>query len=302
MIAYVGSYTHHGPFQPDINYAAYAPGATTSQTSLNSRRPYDPGILGSITMQDSSQTSSYNGLQVSVNKSFSHHFIVNGFYVWSMSFWSAPPSSASSGDGATQDFNNLREERGVADTDQRNAASISGIWTIDYYTGSNKFMRAGLNGWQIAPIVSLNSGLPLNVTTGADKNADGYTSDRPNLVPGTTATLSSSRSRPAVAAEWFNIAAFRANGPGLGIGPYGADGDTPRNYLRSPGYRDIDLGVYRDLHIREGVNLQIRAEATNAFNLVSLSAPNASLASSNFGKITSASAPRQIQLGGRLTF
>src|ERR1700761_9490741 len=152
-------------------------------------------------MQDSSQTSSYNGLQVSVNKSFSHHFMVNGFYVWSKSFWSAPPSSAASGDGATQDFANLREERGVADTDQRNAASISGIWTIDYYTGSNKFMRAAANGWQLAPIVCLNSGLPLNVTTGADKNADGYTSDRPNLVPGTSAFLSPHRARSQAVAE-----------------------------------------------------------------------------------------------------
>jgi hypothetical protein len=101
---------------------------------------------------------------------------------------------------------------------------------------------------------------------------------------------------------WFNTAAFTANGPGLGIGPGGADGNTPRDYLRAPGYRDIDLGLLRDFHLQRGVVFQLRGEATNAFNLVSLNAPTASLASGNNGKITSAASPRLIQVGARLTF
>ena len=52
----------------------------------------------------------------------------------------------------------------------------------------------------------------------------------------------------------------------------------------------------------KGISLQFRAEATNAFNLVSLSAPTANLASSLNGKITAADSPRLIQLGLRLTF
>ena len=301
-IAYVGAFAHKIPFQPDANYPAYAPGATTSQASLNSRRPYDPGVLGEITLQVSNQTASYNALQVSVNKRLSQNFMLNGFYVWSSSFWSAPPGVAASGNGQTQDFNALGEERGPADTDQRNAASISGVWNLSYYKGSQKLVAGALNGWQIAPIVSLNSGTPLNITTGADNNADSYSSDRPNLVPGVSAFLSPHRSRAAVAAEWFNTSAFKANGPGLGIGSYGADGDTPRNYLRNPGYRDVDLGIYRNFRLRERMNLQLRGEATNAFNLVSLSAPTATLSSGNDGKITGASAPRQIQVGARFTF
>jgi hypothetical protein len=301
-IAYVGSLGHDIPFEPDVNYPAYAPGATTSQTSINNRRPYDTGLLGQISLQVSNQTTSYNALQVSFNKRFSRNFMLNGFYVWSNSFWSASPGVASSGNGQVQDYANLSEERGPADTDQRNAANISGVWNISYFRGSNKFIGEVLNGWQLAPVVSLNSGLPLNITTGADNNRDGFNSDRPNLTPGTSAFLSPHRSRSEAAAEWFNITAFTANGPGLGIGPYGTDGNTPRNYLRSPGYRDVDLGIFRNFHLWEQVNLQFRAEATNAFNLVSLSAPTASLSSANDGKITSATAPRQIQLGARLTF
>jgi hypothetical protein len=47
---------------------------------------------------------------------------------------------------------------------------------------------------------------------------------------------------------------------------------------------------------------QLRGEATNVFNLVSLSNPTANLASSLNGKITSASSMRIIQVGGRFTF
>jgi hypothetical protein len=102
----------------------------------------------------------------------------------------------------------------------------------------------------------------------------------------------------------FNTAAFVANGPGVtgGIGPGGADGNAPRDYLRAPGYRDIDLGLLRDFRFGERVTFQLRGEATNVFNLVSLNAPTATLSSGNDGKITGAASPRLIQVGARLTF
>jgi len=63
-----------------------------------------------------------------------------------------------------------------------------------------------------------------------------------------------------------------------------------------------NLGIFRNISFERGVTLQVRGEATNAFNLVSLSAPTANLASSLNGKITSANSPRLIQIGLRLTF
>jgi hypothetical protein len=93
------------------------------------------------------------------------------------------------------------------------------------------------------------------------------------------------------------------NGPGLGIGPGGADGNVGRDSLIGPGYRDIDMGLFRNITFEHGVVFQLRAEATNAFNMVSLANPTASLSSGNNGKITSAAGTsRLIQLGGRLTF
>jgi hypothetical protein len=297
-IAYVGNLSHKVPFLTDLNYPAYVPGASTSQASLNSRHPYDPGILGAINFLNSSQTTSYNALQVSVNKRMSRSFMVNAFYVWSHSICSASPGNI----GNVQDYDNLWEERGPTDQDQRNMASMSGIWSLSYYRGHNQVIRGVLNNWQISPIITLNSGMPLNVTTGTNNNAGENNVDRPNLVPGQTASLDPHRGRAAVAAKWLNTAAFVTNGLGLGIGPYGIDGNTPRDYLRSPGYRDVDLGLFKTFYIRDKVNLEARGEAINAFNMVSLSPPNATLSSPAFGKITSANTPRELQLGLHLTF
>ena len=58
-----------------------------------------------------------------------------------------------------------------------------------------------------------------------------------------------------------------------GIGPGGADGNVPRDYMRAPGYRDVDLGLFRDFHFAENITFQLRGEATNVFNLVSLGTP-----------------------------
>ncbi len=59
---------------------------------------------------------------------------------------------------------------------------MSGIWDISYLKGSNKWMGAVLNGWQVSPIVTLTSGSPISLLTGADKNCDGFTTDRPDYV------------------------------------------------------------------------------------------------------------------------
>ena len=171
----------------DDNYAPYAPGASTSQTSINARRPYDPGVLGQNIFLISNQTASYHSLQVSMQRRMTRNFMLNGFYVWSHSFQSSNESAV--GLAVAQDFANLWEERGPTDNDRHNMASISGIWNLDYYKGSNSFMRQLANGWTISSIATLYSGPPVNIVTGSNKNFDSANNNRPNLVPGQNAFL-----------------------------------------------------------------------------------------------------------------
>jgi hypothetical protein len=300
--AYVATLSHDVPTMIDDNYAAYAPGASTSQASINARRPYDPGVLGQNIFLISNQTASYHSLQISVNRPLTHNLMLNGFYVWSHSLQSSNESAI--GQMTAQDFANLREERGPMDVDRRNVAVISGVWNLKYYSGSNSFVKQVVNGWTISPIYTLQSGPPFEITTGSNKNFDSENHNRPDMVAGVNPFLDPHRSRPAAANKWFNTAAFTPNGPGVpgGIGPGGADGNTPRDSLRGPGYRDVDLALLRDFSLERGIVFQLRGEATNVFNLVSLNNPTANLASSLDGKITSASSMRIIQIGARLTF
>jgi hypothetical protein len=106
---------------------------------------------------------------------------------------------------------------------------------------------------------------------------------------------------------WFNINAFRQNPvtPGNPV-----EGNSPRNFLDTPGFRTVDLAIFRGFKFMERYSLEFRVEGTNVFNMVSLRAPNSTvpnnfnfpLITGNFGQITSAESMRQLQLGLRLTF
>jgi Carboxypeptidase regulatory-like domain len=298
-VAYVGTLSHDLPFEVDANAPIWAAGATTS--NANPRRPYNAdGALGVASYLVSNQTASYNSLQVSAIRPLTRNLMLSGFYVLGHTFQSVNENGVGTA-GPAQDFYALWEERGPMDVDRLNTSTISAIWKLDYYKGNKTLWEQLADGWTISPILAFNSGTPVNVVTGSAKNGDPSTTNRPNLVPGVNPFLDPGRPRSVSRSAWFNTAAFTANGSG-GIGPGGADGTTPRDYLRAPGYRDVDLAIFRDFQFERGMNFQIRGEATNVFNLVSLGSPNASLASTQFGWITSASTQRLIQVGGRFTF
>ncbi len=342
--AYVGALSHQLPNFIDANYSPYSTAfgtPSTSATSIADRRQFDPcvgacptgaaainngtGILGaSITELLSNLTANYHSLQLSASKQLTHGFSVSGFYVWSKALdsfepdvdgLSTPQDSGYFGTPFTMANNSLGalggglgEEYGPMNADIRHNAAISGRWSLDYFHGSNRFAKELVNGWELSPIVYLHSGGVFTVTTGANKSFDSTNNQRPDAVPGVSPIVAHGCrvcSTGSEVSEWFNQAAFMANGPGVlgGIGPGGADGNVGRNSLYGPGFRDIDLGLFRTVNFEHGVAFQFRAEATNVFNLVSLANPTSSLASANFGKITSAAGTqRVIQLGGKLTF
>jgi hypothetical protein len=310
--AYVGAISRDMPTFIDANFPVWAPGASDSQASVNARRPYFGAVgannMGKNTMLITNQTGSYHSLQVTATRPLSRNLMMTGFFVWAHALESS--NETANGLMVAQDFAQLKEERGPMDADYREMANISAMWNINYFRGENRVVKNLVNGWTLSPIYPLHSGAPFSVTTGGDANMSGSEgTNRPNLVPGVNAFFNAHRPRSVERNEWFNTAAFTVNCAtgstgcsNQGIGPGGADGNEPRDYLRAPGYRDVDLGLFRDFKFDRGIIFQIRGEANNALNMVSLSAPTGTMTSTNYGKITSASSPRIIQVGGRLTF
>jgi hypothetical protein len=290
---YVGSLGRRLPFAVDLNYPSYAPGATTG--NVNNRRPIDTGVLSNIYSVESVGNTSYNGLQVTVEKRFARHFAAKGFYTYSKALEDMTLEN-NTVIGGVEDFHNIGLDRGRSDYDRRHSSVSSIIWDISYMHDGNPILRNIVNGWQVSAIVTLQSGLPFSVLTGADTNLDGNSNDRANLVG--DPFLDPHRSRSAVTAEWFNTAAFA-------LPASGTDGNSARDLMTGPGNKNVDLGLFRNFRIHERWVLQARGEFTNGFNLVNLSNPNATYSTAvnnNFGKILTAATMRQVQLGLRLSF
>ena len=134
--------------------------------------------------------------------------------------------------------------------------------------------------------------MPFNVSNGTDANFDGNNNDRPQLV-GNPHTADPN------AFMWFNTAAFAKNNPAKGS----VDGTAPRNFLDGPGYKNVDLAVFRKFPVTERFKLEFRAEASNVLNIVNFNNPSGTtVGTTNFGQITTANPMRQLQLGLRLTY
>jgi hypothetical protein len=171
------------------------------------------------------------------------------------------------------------------------------VWDLNYFRTTPAFVRAIAGGWSIAAIASFRSGLPLTVTTGSDNNFDGTTNDRPDLVG--NPYLDPNRPRNQVVDQWFNTAAFSKTTQALNK----YDGTAGRNIIDGPGMKNVDMTIARSFRLTERKSLQFRGEATNALNLVNLSNPGTNAnTTSTFGKITTANAMRQMQLGLKLVF
>ena len=340
--AYVGTMSHNVPTMIDANYAPYSTafGApSTASKSIDLRRQFDSGPAGTAGTVGQNiflipgQTANYNSLQVSATKPLSHGLTLSGFYVWSHALQSSNESA--DGQMTAQDFGyfgqpftatdnslgavggGLKEEKGDMDANHDSNAAISALWNIDYFRGSNRFVKEALNGWQITSVLYMTSGGPFEITTGSTKNDDSSGHNRPdyNTVNPVSPKLSAHRCRVCSSNSelkaWFNTAAFTANGPpgsnpnapAGGIGPGLADGNVGRDSLIGPGLRDLDAGLFRNVTFERGIQFQFRAEFTNVLNWVSLANPTASLSSGTDGQITGAAGTqRLIQLGGRLTF
>src|SRR5204862_7622021 len=116
-------------------------------------------------------------------------------------------------------------------------------WEIEYYEGGRAVLRHLLNGWTIAPILKIRSGLPFTVTNGnVDANLDGNTNDRAQLV-------GDPRIDNPTAAQWFNTAAFTQNRAVTGAP---VDGNSARNLLSGPGFRSVDVAISRAFRLPSG--------------------------------------------------
>jgi hypothetical protein len=79
-------------------------------------------------------------------------------------------------------------------------------------------------------------------------------------------------------------------------------GNTGRNTLTGPGYKNVNLALVKRVRFGSSSTLELRAEAFNVLDHVNYNLPDAFFGSPTFGRILSAQSPRRIQFGVRSVF
>ena len=255
-----------------------------------------------ITFEESSANSSYNSLQVRFQQRLDFGLSIFSAYTWSKSIDNASSFFSSAGDpNFPQDSFNTAGERGRSNFDVRHRLSLSYGYDLPFGKGGTFLSGDGvlptiLTGWQSFGIVTLQSGRPFTVALLSDidnsntgRSTLGFgANDRPNVVG--KAELSD-----RTPDRWFNTAAFA-------FPAFGSFGDAGRNILDGPGFVNFNTSLMKTTKLREGLDLQFRAEAFNLFNHPNFNLPDNFLGSPTFGRILSTQSPRHIQFGLKLLF
>jgi len=272
------------------NPAVYAPGATLANEDA---RRILQGFSNNRVISSRSD-SSYEALQVSVNRRFAGGFSLQGSYAFSRSI---DNSSAFALGAVVPNVFDFHTQTALADFYAKHVFSASGIWDLPKLRTQPKVIRFLAGGWQTSGLLTMNSGMPINIVSGSDIALSGTNSQRPNVVG--NPVISGNRSRGTEIAEFFNRSVFVKPAAGM-------YGDTGRNALLGPGYFDTDLDLVKSFPLpgREKLRLQFRAEFFNIFNSVNLASPNASLAAGpNMGLISNiAGNARVIQFALKLLY
>jgi len=270
-IAYVGSSTYHLATPVELN-----PGVLGS--TVNNGRPTFTNF-GSIIQVQTGGTSSYNSLQVGIEKRLSHNFQVQSNFTWSRTFdvgGSGDPSFESS----VSDPHNIGHDHGPSALNYPTVSVTNFTYEAPKMTGFNPVLRGVLGGWSVSGLVTLQSGPPFTISGGNGNNNSGFQvfQDRADLTGQPFNVRQGSKSQWLQ--HYFNAAAFKNNAVGTA-------GNSPKYLIQGPPIYTADLGVQKNWQYRDRYALQFRFEAFNAFNHPSFGQPDSNPDDSNFGQITS---------------
>ncbi len=251
--------------------------------------------------------SSYNALQVDVNRRFSAGLTLRGVYTFSKVLDDGDSLNATTSGGgpalASNPFN-LHSDWGLGTFDVRHVAVINASYALP--VGHGKLLLGDahglannlVGGWTVNSIVTLQGGFPFSPQLSYNPSGNGDTRNpvRPFKNPAFTGPII--LGKPA---KWFDPNAFLA--PANVPSNLGFYGDVGRDTLIGPGLATWDFSVLKDIRIRERLNLQLRSEIFNLLNRANFNQPNAvvftpSGVSPTAGVITSTSTTsRQVQFG-----
>ena len=274
------------------------------------RRP-DPNIDAGIDTLRSNLFSNYNGLQVRLEKRFSHGLQFEAAYTYSHALDDA--SDASLGSQNQGDFRLQTEpflEYGNADFDVRHRFVLSYIYSFPFGNGqrfggdATGVKNQLIGNWQVTGIVSAQTGNWFTPTddvvniSNSDCGGGVFNCARPNVI-------ANPNGPPCIPGTIFNTCAFVANTT------FGTFGDAGRNIIRGPGLQNWDMSFIKEFPVHEQMHFEFRAELFNIWNHPNLTFADETTTNENFsiergasqfGFPTASRAPRLVQFALKFYF
>lgn len=253
----------------------------------NSFRPY-PG-LGQIFSLQNVADSSYHAFQTTIRRTRGP-LTAGVAYTFSHSI----DDSSDRTDPTFVNSLDLRSNKASSNFDQRHLLNVSYVYTLPKLSrilddapqsadettngdpkntfaapGGSRLMRVLWDGWQVSGVTAYQSGTPFSVINNGG-NSGISVLDNAGVANGVSVgsfpDLALSSSKPAFRT---NVASF---GPLLGnpnqfVAPRGLTfGNAGRNVLNNPTRLNFDMSILKHFTIREGSEMEFRAEAFNVFN------------------------------------
>jgi hypothetical protein len=258
-------------------------------TSLNNARVARSATLRPFPLYGDLNTTTnqgytwYHSLQANAQKRFSHGYTLLMSYTWSKFMQ------------ATEYLNpgDFMPTEVISDSDTPHRLSVSGIYELPFGKGQkfanwdNPVASRLVGGWQLQGVYTYQTGRPISFTNNAI------------IFNGQFADLDIEN--PTVE-TWFNTSGFNRVANQQLVSNVRT---LPLRFsnLRFDSLSNWDLSVIKATTIKEGINLQFRAEALNAFNSPNFGAVDVTPTSASFGRVTGVyNYARRIQLGLRLVF
>lgn len=245
-----------------------------------------------FTYLTSGANSSFSAGQVRLTRRFTRGLSATALYTFSKGLDDA---SSFNGTGGTlvQYLNDLRLERGPSSFDQRH--KLQTTFVLSSPVGTHGFLRNGgwktkaLSGWTLNGTFSATTGTPLTAyVSGNLANTGGLASFGNSRAQATGLSVEGG--------SYFNLAAFT-------LPPTGQFGNAGRNTI--PGLFQIAVNSSLNRAFRFGESrrqLQVRLNANNALNHVTITSIGTTVNSATYGLATGASGTRNVNILLRLSF
>jgi len=338
-VGYHGQIGHHLADYRNGNQltAAQAPGVSAILSANNGdctvafpaalQSPYYPlvGECGPVLVTESQARMTYNAGQVTLRQRthLGLEYALNYTYAKSLTNssgnYAVGAQSNNSWNGLSfQNGFDPNGDYGPSAFDARHSLNFLSTYEIPFGHGrtyggnANPFLENVLGGWKISTTALLYSGFPVTIfgPNGSNTNNGGWglsraNQYRPMIIRNRTVEHwwgSDPSAQPCVDSP------SDPGGVDNGVCAYGSAapftfGTADNSTERAPGYRQVDMSLFKDFHITERHVVGFRADFFNIFNIASYSNPDNSITDTNFGVISSVRSPaRQIQISLHYSF